>query len=581
MKRPADQGFVAQIRLNEQGQSQDSATVTRSGNRISMAARDLQVEVTLTGKLTVLHDTERKVAIILDGSLWCGVRGAQLLERYQQRGMDFVGELCGSFALLLLDGAKGECWLANDRFSSRPVYVKPQGRGYSAGTIFTDLVTAEDEPDPGGVAWYLAVGVVFGGRRTVVRGISRLPVGSRWLVKPGDDIRPEEYWRLVFTDEYAGRDRAVVRDELQELLLETIRQTLPTDEEIVLSLSAGYDAAGIAGLLAQRKNHDNVRTFAYGLDPGAAGSDPAGAAALAQQLGLPYRFLQTYDGDLLGALRRNADWGEGRANFCDESLAWDQLAAEDAGKGAWLVTGEQCFGNREVLRPLHDEIMRLRLKFSLQLMPWLQQVFVPDVLAEAGGEQMADIEWMGRRARERSQPENLKLYLYLDQRLPNLLMPWRDSYGRRVYQLVMPWLANDLFDFMARLPLRWRYEKLLYIEAISGLLPEVFATPRAEYCGYAPDWMGEFASGQALVREAFWAGGTTNRLDRVISPKAALQQLRSSEEPSGLVGRGLRLAKRLGARMTGGSVPTLPTAGQRSVFLLRYLSLRGFFNNQR
>lgn len=49
MNKPADQGFVAQIRLETQGQSPDSATVTRNGNRLVLTARDLQVEATLCG----------------------------------------------------------------------------------------------------------------------------------------------------------------------------------------------------------------------------------------------------------------------------------------------------------------------------------------------------------------------------------------------------------------------------------------------------------------------------------------------------------------------------------------------------
>jgi asparagine synthetase B (glutamine-hydrolysing) len=53
------------------------------------------------------------------------------------------------------------------------------------------------------------------------------------------------YWKYEFTYEYAGKSQRELKSELSELLVASVRRKASAKKPIVLSLSVGYDVAGV------------------------------------------------------------------------------------------------------------------------------------------------------------------------------------------------------------------------------------------------------------------------------------------------------------------------------------------------
>ncbi len=92
-----------------------------------------------------------------------------------------------------------------------------------------------------------------------------------------------------------------------------------------LSLSGGHDSRGLLSLLTSAGC--DVPTFSYAQGAQLPHSDAGMVGALAAQYGSRHESVAAYRGDLLATIRRNARWGRGDTNLCDEVDAWDTLAA--------------------------------------------------------------------------------------------------------------------------------------------------------------------------------------------------------------------------------------------------------------
>src|SRR5437773_364702 len=119
-----------------------------------------------------------------------------ILHLYEERGLDFVNEIEGDFAIALWDGEREQLILARDRIGVKPFYFyQANGRFIFASEIKSILahpqVTAEIDEES--LYHYLSF-LTTPAPQTLFRGIQKLPAGHLLICDRRGDLRMNSYW---------------------------------------------------------------------------------------------------------------------------------------------------------------------------------------------------------------------------------------------------------------------------------------------------------------------------------------------------------------------------------------------------
>lgn len=186
-----------------------------------------------------------------------------VIEAFLEWGSNFVEHLNGMFALAVYDSRAQELLLARDRAGEKPLYYR-----HAAGQlVFSSELKAmlADEACPRrlnveALEHYLAYGYVPG-ELCILSGIRKLPPASALTYDPNADrTRTWQYWRLPEYHPVAGRSEPELVEELESLLLDSVRLRLVADVPVGILLSGGIDSSLVTALAA-RTSSAPVHTF--------------------------------------------------------------------------------------------------------------------------------------------------------------------------------------------------------------------------------------------------------------------------------------------------------------------------------
>ncbi|CAM3530648.1 asparagine synthase-related protein [Deinococcus frigens] len=466
---------------------------------------------------SVIHDAG--LTAVVKGQFY-DLDGPGLLRLYRQHGPDCFRHLDGAFSALLLDKEAGTALAVTDRAGTHKLYAAHDQGGMALSTLPDHPDFARRPYTLGGVASVMISGSPMNGL-TLYQGVSSLEAASLHHLRPGGTVR-QAYWTPEPPDWPDTRPEAELREEFAALLVRAVRRRAGgLDGPAHLSLSGGHDSRGLLSLLTGAGV--DLRTFSYAQGPQAAGSDIRVADALAGQYGTPHQEVQAYQGDLLATIRRNAGWGRGVANFCDEADAWAALSQQPITD---FFAGEQIHDAHA--RPLHDVSEQLT-KRHLRPFDTLGQLTArldPQVLRGMQAAWNAEIaEIRGGLARI-TDPSRQEFLLLARQVMPYRLLPWREQYAGRFAAVHLPYLDAAVMDFVARLPPAALAGKRLFKETLRALDPDIYRVPLARSQGYETDWHAELIRHREAIREELLSG--RSRLDAVIDPlaiRAVLDQL--------------------------------------------------------
>ncbi len=173
------------------------------------------------------------------------------LHLYEERGIDFVHDLRGEFALILYDENRKRLVAARDRFGIKPLCHAegPDGTFYAASEakaiIAAGFPASWDE-----YAFFHACNVQYVPTdRTLFKGIHQLPPGHLLIVQDGKQ-ELKSYWDLDYPAEpVAGRETdadwiALFGNEFEA----AIRLRLRADVPVCCHLSGGLDSSAVAAM---------------------------------------------------------------------------------------------------------------------------------------------------------------------------------------------------------------------------------------------------------------------------------------------------------------------------------------------
>ena len=173
-----------------------------------------------------------------------------LIHLYEDRGIDFLNDLNGMFALALWDQKEDHLLLARDPFGIKPLYYMPLpgGRLAFASEIKSFLAGGllNPEVDPESLHYYLNF-LWVPGPKTLFKGVFKLEPGHFLLWKEGE-FQIRQYWESRPTSSPPARSETDRIEELQVLLEEAVRRHLISDVPLGVFLSGGLDSSALLAL---------------------------------------------------------------------------------------------------------------------------------------------------------------------------------------------------------------------------------------------------------------------------------------------------------------------------------------------
>jgi asparagine synthase (glutamine-hydrolysing) len=182
--------------------------------------------------------------------------------RWEDHQEDFFPHLRGQFAFALWDSRRRTVILARDRFGICPLYWTRQSTRGGDWLLFASEVKAllasglvEARPDPRGVN-HLFTFYALPGPVTCFEGVQLLPPGHYLCIQLGAAGEPARlaervYWQINFPDrgqEDYSRSGQQLADQFEEVFRDAVTRRLRADVPVVSYLSGGVDSSMVVAL---------------------------------------------------------------------------------------------------------------------------------------------------------------------------------------------------------------------------------------------------------------------------------------------------------------------------------------------
>lgn len=205
-----------------------------------------------------------------------------IVHAWEQWGEACLERLQGMFAFAIWDRNRQTLFLARDRFGKKPLYYSQLDDGY---LIFASELKAllvhprlARRIEPTAVEDYMTFGYVPD-PKTIFRNVYKVPPGHFLKIEHGGgELRPRQYWNIVFRPDTSVRDERQLCEELRARLAAATGRRMIADVPLGAFLSGGVDSSAVvAAMSAISQEPVNTCSISFG--------DPAfNEAAYAQQM---------------------------------------------------------------------------------------------------------------------------------------------------------------------------------------------------------------------------------------------------------------------------------------------------------
>lgn len=181
------------------------------------------------------------------------------------RGLSFLREMEGMWALALWDSVECRLTLCRDRMGKKPLYYQAGQHAVACASELPALAEVAVGPwaeDIDSTADFLRYGFYLPGT-TAYQDVKEVLPGRVLSWSPRTGCTESSYWQLRVGG-YAGT-RADAATTLRELLVSAVRRRLVADVEVGAFLSGGVDSSLVVGIMA-RELGVHPKTFTIGFD---------------------------------------------------------------------------------------------------------------------------------------------------------------------------------------------------------------------------------------------------------------------------------------------------------------------------
>jgi asparagine synthase (glutamine-hydrolysing) len=259
---------------------------TSDAGRQPMESGDGRWVITFNGEIYNYRDV--RTALESEG---IGFRGRTdtevLLAALQLWGLDALSRLDGMFAFAAFNRDRGELLLGRDPFGEKPLYYFELPGGALAFASELQALNGVPGFDCTVSVDAMAEVLMFqyiGAPRTIYQQVAKLPPGHWMVARPGEPVRIGRYFE--FRPGATGSDARPIgelADELEEILVRSIRRRLIADVPLGAFLSGGVDSSTVCALVRRRLDIP-LKTFSIGFEK-ASESEHETARLFARHLG--------------------------------------------------------------------------------------------------------------------------------------------------------------------------------------------------------------------------------------------------------------------------------------------------------
>jgi len=264
---PDDAGvYVSDDRRVGLGNRRLSIVDLSPAGRNPMPNEDGRVWITFNGEI-YNHSTLRP-GLEAAGHLYRSRADTEtIIHLYEEKGISFVDELDGDFAIALWDEDAGLMILARDRVGVKPLYYTVSGgRLIFASEIKAILEHPAVTPDIDETALYhYLTFMTTPAPQTLFAGIQKLPAGCLLTCDARGEVTIKRYWDAIpgKLESFAESDEPAIAYELRRLLRQSIEKRMMSDVPFGVFLSGGIDSTANVALMSELMD-EPVRTYTVG-----------------------------------------------------------------------------------------------------------------------------------------------------------------------------------------------------------------------------------------------------------------------------------------------------------------------------
>lgn len=210
-----------------------------------------------------------------------------ILHLYEERGLDFVDDIEGDYAIAIWDADRGRLVLARDRAGVKPLYFyQHDGRFIFGSEIKAILKHAAVTPEVNEAAlFHYLTFLTTPAPQTLFHGIQKLPAGHLLVVERNGELRATQYWDALPqpapTNEISAAEH---QKNILNLLRDSIKKRMMSDVPFGVFLSGGVDSSANVALMSELMSQP-VRTFTVGFKDAEELNELETARAISKRFG--------------------------------------------------------------------------------------------------------------------------------------------------------------------------------------------------------------------------------------------------------------------------------------------------------
>ncbi|PYS71963.1 MAG: asparagine synthase (glutamine-hydrolyzing) [Acidobacteria bacterium] len=209
-----------------------------------------------------------------------------ILHLYEERGIEFVHDIEGDYAIALWDSNQERLVLVRDRIGVKPLYYYyKDGRFIFASEIKAIVQHPAVTPDIDEQALYhYLTFLTTPAPNTLFKEIHKLPAGHTLTLSRDGQLNIRQYWDALPGKFDASRTEAEHEAEILRLLRASIRKRMMSDVPFGVFLSGGVDSSANVALMSEQMSRP-VQTFTVGFSDAEYLNELESARRIATQFG--------------------------------------------------------------------------------------------------------------------------------------------------------------------------------------------------------------------------------------------------------------------------------------------------------
>lgn len=244
---PDDSGFFHDDNI-ALGQRRLSIIDLNSG-RQPIANEDNSLQLVCNGE--IYNSPELRESLIARGHQFRTATDVEvILHLYEEHGDDCVKYLRGMFAFAIWDTHKRRLYLARDHLGQKPLFFSQHNGAFAFASEAKSILAAgisKPEIDLEGLWHYLSLRFMPD-HHSLFKGIQKLPA-AHYAVYENNQVSMNRYWDVDFKNKLKA-SKEEITDQLDELLLDTVKGHLLSDVRVGAFLSGGIDSGTVASMMA-------------------------------------------------------------------------------------------------------------------------------------------------------------------------------------------------------------------------------------------------------------------------------------------------------------------------------------------